>query len=382
MARVSYRPATVPTSSYSSASARARRARPSLPWVAVIGGVTIGSVTPPNVRGCESALIGKSTLSDGPETGKQSQRRIPSVGPVVLAPPLTPQDFPDTLRSVNFTLDQLRALDAIDRLGTFAAAAKELHRVPSAITYLVQNLEAALGVALFERSKRTARLTPEGRRMLEMARKVLREAGQLEAVAADLAGGWEASLHVAIDGALPSEPLSRCIRALSRPDVPTRLRVDIEYQEGVLERVDQDGANIGLYLGFDREELAEPYETVALPELEFALVHHPDLDAAGAARLVVRDSADRYRRDPKEPHDGTRDVVYLSDFHSKRLALEAGAGVGWIPLHLVSESLSDGRLVLADAEVRSWRYHPLIVWPRERPLRRAGELFVQTLLES
>lgn len=282
---------------------------------------------------------------------------------------------------MNFTLDQLRALDAIDRLGTFAAAAKELHRVPSAVTYLVQNLEAALSVTLFERSKRTARLTPEGRRVLQLARTVLDGARALEAVAGDLAGGWEATLHVAIDGALPSGPLAQCIRVLSQPDVPTRLRVDIEYQEGVLDRVDRDGADIGLYLGFDTEELAAPYERLDLPELEFVLVHHPDANVEGT-RLVVRDSADRYRHDPKEAHDGTRNVVYLADFHSKRLAMESGAGVGWIPRHLVDNAIGEGRLVLADVEPNTWRYRPVVIWPIERPLRRAGQLFVDTLLQA
>jgi DNA-binding transcriptional LysR family regulator len=43
------------------------------------------------------------------------------------------------------------ALDAIDRTGTFAEAAVLLHRVPSALTYLVQK-KSELGVTLFDRS--------------------------------------------------------------------------------------------------------------------------------------------------------------------------------------------------------------------------------------
>lgn len=39
------------------------------------------------------------------------------------------------------TLDALEVLDAIDRKGSFAAAANELFRVPSAISYTVQKLE-------------------------------------------------------------------------------------------------------------------------------------------------------------------------------------------------------------------------------------------------
>jgi hypothetical protein len=42
---------------------------------------------------------------------------------------------------MRLSLDALLVLDAIDRRGSFAAAAHELHRVPSAITYTVQKLE-------------------------------------------------------------------------------------------------------------------------------------------------------------------------------------------------------------------------------------------------
>ncbi len=40
---------------------------------------------------------------------------------------------------MSLTLDALTVLDAIDRKGSFAAAAEELYRVPSAISYTMQN---------------------------------------------------------------------------------------------------------------------------------------------------------------------------------------------------------------------------------------------------
>ena len=50
--------------------------------------------------------------------------------------------------SLRFTLDQHEVLQAIKRTGSFAGAAKELHRVPSAISYAVRTLEEALGLQL------------------------------------------------------------------------------------------------------------------------------------------------------------------------------------------------------------------------------------------
>ena len=53
---------------------------------------------------------------------------------------------------MNYTLDQLLALEAVHRLGSFAAAAKSLYRATSAISYSIKSLEEALEVELFDRS--------------------------------------------------------------------------------------------------------------------------------------------------------------------------------------------------------------------------------------
>ncbi len=58
------------------------------------------------------------------------------------------------------TLDALEVLDAIDRKGSFAAAANELFRVPSAISYTVQKLEQDLDVVLFLWSVKFKSLRP------------------------------------------------------------------------------------------------------------------------------------------------------------------------------------------------------------------------------
>lgn len=50
------------------------------------------------------------------------------------------------------TLEALQTLDAIERRQSFAAAAEELHRIPSAVSYTINKLEEDLGVALFDRS--------------------------------------------------------------------------------------------------------------------------------------------------------------------------------------------------------------------------------------
>ena len=56
------------------------------------------------------------------------------------------------------TPEALLMMDVIARTGSFAAAARELGKVPSSLTYSVRQLEEALDVLLFDRRSRQARL--------------------------------------------------------------------------------------------------------------------------------------------------------------------------------------------------------------------------------
>src|SRR6185369_6778362 len=100
------------------------------------------------------------------------------------------------------TPEALAMMDVIARTGSFAAAARELGKVPSALTYNVRQLEDALDVLLFDRRSRQAKLTAAGEELLNEGRRLLE---QMDAVAnrvKRVATGWETQLTIAVDGAL------------------------------------------------------------------------------------------------------------------------------------------------------------------------------------
>src|ERR1035437_2925352 len=105
---------------------------------------------------------------------------------------------------MKLTLDALQVMDAIERKGSFAAAAAELHRVPSALTYTVQKLEQDLDVVLFDRSGHRARLTPAGQELMQEGRQLLRAAGELECRVQRVATGWETAFRIALDIMIPA----------------------------------------------------------------------------------------------------------------------------------------------------------------------------------
>lgn len=83
---------------------------------------------------------------------------------------------------MRITLRQLAVFEAVARIGSIAGAAEEIGLSPSAASMSLKDLETHLGVRLFARSGRRILLTDRGRPMLEMARGILVQVADLEAL--------------------------------------------------------------------------------------------------------------------------------------------------------------------------------------------------------
>ena len=79
--------------------------------------------------------------------------------------------------------DQLRSFLAIVDSGSFTKAADRVHKTQSAVSMHIRRLEEQLGCALFVKQGRGARLTEEGERLIEFARRIVQvEAGAFAAL--------------------------------------------------------------------------------------------------------------------------------------------------------------------------------------------------------
>ncbi len=289
---------------------------------------------------------------------------------------------------LHFTLDQLEVLEAIDRFGGFAAAAKRLHRATSAVSYAVKSLESAVGVTLFARTGRNATLTPAGRAVLEAARDVLERSRRLERLGADLEGGWEPELRIVVDGVLPQEPIVRACQRFMARAISTRLLLSMESLSGVRRRFERDEAHIMLAvdLAGDPRLVTQP-----LPPVEMMLVAHRShavhrgkgtIDRARLSSFVEVLVADSGQRDAPPPtrlaQIGSPHLFELSDFHSKREAILAGLGFGWLPSHLVDGDLERRELqpVRFD-EGNRYVLQPLAAYRRDRPLGPAARALLE-----
>lgn len=122
-------------------------------------------------------------------------------------------------------LRQLEYLDALDREQHFGRAALACHVSQPALSNAIGNLERELGVPLVRRGRRFQGVTPEGRRVLAWARRVLRDLHGLEQEASRLRGGLEGTLRLgAIPTALPASTLITTRFRVLHPRMRIQLR--------------------------------------------------------------------------------------------------------------------------------------------------------------
>ena len=150
---------------------------------------------------------------------------------------------------LKLTLDAIEIIDAIDRGGSFAAAAEALHKVPSTISYTVAKLEEQLGFQLFTRRGPRVSLTAAGRELLSEGRWLLRSAADLESRLRRIATGYESELRLVHDALLPTTALVDDIRAFEALDCGTRLRISTEVMTGSWEALREGRADLVLAVG-------------------------------------------------------------------------------------------------------------------------------------
>jgi DNA-binding transcriptional LysR family regulator len=279
--------------------------------------------------------------------------------------------------NMRISLDALQVLDAIARRGSFAAAAAELHRVPSAITYTVQKLEQDLAIPLFDRSRHRARLTAAGYELLTEGRLLLRAAGDLEERIKQVARGWETELRIAVDTVIGAEKMFPLIKRFGAEKSGTRIRLTEEVLGGgwdalVSQRVD-------LVVGASGDvPSGSSYATLDLGRLAFVFVVAPDhpiclepmpLTEVTLLKYRAVSVADSSRNLPPRTVGliSGQDVLTVHSIHAKLAAHVAGLGVGYLPTHIAKAAVSAKKLkVLSVASPRKHEGELVAAWRPNR----------------
>lgn len=274
--------------------------------------------------------------------------------------------------SSRLTLEALEVLDAIDRKGSFAAAAAALYRVPSAITYSVQKLEQDLGVSLFHKEGRRSVLSPAGRVLLEQGRELLLAAERLVETTRQVDSGWESCLNIAVDSILEPGRIYSLLEAFYQLRPGIEINLYEEVLGGSLESVLEGRADLALGVS---ESTASFQGLRSAPIMQvqwlFAVAaNHPLATHKGALveadirqyrAIVVRDSSRHMPPRTARVLD-QQAALRVATMQQKIDAQLRGLGVGYLPAHRIQPQLQGGELLampLAEAVPNSSLY---LVW--------------------
>lgn len=280
------------------------------------------------------------------------------------------------------TPDALTMMDTIARTGSFAAAARELGKVPSALTYSVRQLEESLDVLLFDRRSRQAQFTAAGEELLHEGRRLLE---QMEAVSnrvKRVATGWETQLTIAVDGVMsritvfelceafyslgPALPVAAGPGAPGEPALRrgpgTRLRLRTEVLVGTWEALITGQADLAIGVGMRTEHVAPPgIQVRPMGEMKFVFAvapHHPlasatepisDAELMRYRAVAVADSAQRLAPVTVNLLPG-QDVLTVPSIAAKIEAQIRCLGCGHLPEPLAREHIAAGHLVCKDTQ--------------------------------
>ncbi len=253
------------------------------------------------------------------------------------------------------TIDALKVLDAIDRKGSFAGAAGELFRVPSAISYTVQKLEEDLNVSIFDRSGHKAVLTPAGRYLLDEGRSLLEAAENLAHSTQQVAQGWETRLRIGFNSLLPAECLFPVIAEFQKLGVPVDVQIIEEVFAGAWDAL--QSRRVDMVVGAD--QLSKPagsFTTKALGDVPFVFAVAANHPLAGASAPLTESEIARYpaavaadtSRSLPPGHAGIfrrQRTITVSNIDQKIAVQQAGLGVGWLPQPRICHQLAEGSLV-------------------------------------
>ncbi len=253
------------------------------------------------------------------------------------------------------SLDALLIIDAIDRLGSFAAAANALYKVPSTISYTVSKLEGDLGVKLFERYGPKVTLTEIGQALLKEGRPLLKSAEDLEQRMLRAADGWEAELRIGMDSLFCASALIETVEAFQTVSPYTQLKFYHEVMSGTWEalldhRVDLligavgDGPSGGGYTTYLMGTI--DFMFVVAPQHPLAQAMHTfsKADLALHTAIVVSDSVRQMQPRTVGLLDGQKSLT-VSTMRAKLAFQLAGIGFGFMPAPIAQPYLERGQLI-------------------------------------
>ncbi|MDA0130428.1 DNA-binding transcriptional activator PunR [Vibrio sp. MarTm2] len=273
-----------------------------------------------------------------------------------------------------FSQSSLELVDTVARLESFTAAAEVLHKVPSAISYSIRQIEQELDVVLFKRLPRKVELTPAGELFLTQARTMLRQMEEVKAQTRRVAQGWKKTLKLTLDNVVKLERLKPLIEDFYQIFPNAELQINMEVFNGSWEAISQGradivvGATSAIPVGGD-------FEVKAMGLLDWAFVMSSS-HACVKQQYLTEEFVSQF---PAICLDDTSSVLpkrhtvhypkqrrlLLPNWYSAIECLKHGVGVGYMPRHIAQPLITEGILVEKILPEDKPLSHCCLVWRKD-----------------
>lgn len=288
---------------------------------------------------------------------------------------------------MNFSSDSIELfLEVIER-GSFSAAARQLGKVPSAVSMGIANLEAELGYPLFDRSHREPQPTAIAQSLVPHARLIAEQLKQLQVHAVELSLGLESRLSVGVVADIDRRRLLAAIKVIAERHPLLDIEVLTAPQDDVLAML--HSGRISVCLAFaglsvnalERFQFVGSERMIATLAADSPLLQGRDvfLEDLVQVRQIIVASRDL-------PISETRPLVAESYWRTDNLEtavemVEAGLGWGNFPLSVVQPWLEAGRLKrLSFRNIENGLVLPVhAVWLKSQPLQKGAQALVDLL---
>jgi DNA-binding transcriptional LysR family regulator len=294
-----------------------------------------------------------------------------------------------------FDYDNLRIFIAAIDHGSFSGAARALRRVPSAISMAIANLEAELGLQLFDRGGREPKPSVQALALLPQARLLVERLHALNIHALSLTEGLETSLTLAlVPELLATAPWQAALQTLAREYPSLEVEVLTAPQADALAMLQSGRAQLALVFERYGVEPHEAFQEVAQETLVAVIApSHPllaqrpgktvrDADLF-AERQVVVAGRDALQVDKRI---AISRLQWRTDSPVAALAMvRAGLGWAWLPSGFVEKPLQDRELVRIPFEnfTNVLRFFVDVIWTSERPrVGLAARRFVELMKQD
>jgi LysR family transcriptional regulator, hydrogen peroxide-inducible genes activator len=291
------------------------------------------------------------------------------------------------------TLKQLQYLVALKDHGHFGRAAESCYVTQSTLSAGIRELETLIGVVLVERTRRVVRFTPLGERIVEKARRVLREADELGDLARAAGRPLSGEMRMSVIPTIAPFLLPRILPKLRRdyPDLKLYLREETSGQacEG-LHHGRTDCVLLALPYACGDVETAPLFDDrlfVAFPEGEMdpsASIRPAEIDET---RLLMLEDGHCLKEHAlaacNRPELRAEATMLGTSLHTMVQMVDNGLGVTMLPEMAVDSGILDHTQVAArplEAENASRRI--ALVWRKASPRERDFRLLADVLTEA